>query len=260
MSEDNILYESGIKDLNNFGRYVKGIKPSEWFWMVITILGSVGLYLTVPLIFWVSISSVNVMSVLVMHDLSRYSNKIRWNKLEHPILLLTIYPMWLVFVALFSCMLGLVGEPISYINKHIPKFNAWFDNLFINQPKIKVSFDFDGCLEINAVQEYAKALVDEGIDVWVVTTRLSEADYIGSDPNKDLNQVLKYVGIPTKNVVYLGDRRDKYQYFKEHGDFKWHLDDDWDDVNKINEYTTVAAITNFGNEKWKKSCNLQLIC
>jgi len=39
---------------------------------------------------------------------------------------------------------------------------------------MKVSFDFDGTLEQKEVQEYAKQLLEEGIEVWVVTTRWDE--------------------------------------------------------------------------------------
>jgi len=39
---------------------------------------------------------------------------------------------------------------------------------------MKVSFDFDGTLEFKNVQDYAKQLLDEGVEVWVVTTRWDE--------------------------------------------------------------------------------------
>lgn len=36
---------------------------------------------------------------------------------------------------------------------------------------MKVSFDFDGTLEPPIVQQYAKELIEKGIEVWVVTSR-----------------------------------------------------------------------------------------
>ena len=39
---------------------------------------------------------------------------------------------------------------------------------------MKVSFDWDGTLEIMHVQEYAKELIERGIEVWIVTSRFSD--------------------------------------------------------------------------------------
>ena len=39
---------------------------------------------------------------------------------------------------------------------------------------VKVSFDFDGTLEFQDVQNYARTLMQSGVDVWVVTTRWDE--------------------------------------------------------------------------------------
>ena len=147
-----------------------------------------------------------------------------------------------------------------------PEFEKWFRSRIVPDtsnwrsrlPK-QVSFDFDGCLEIDTVQEYAKSLVAKGLQLWVITSRLSEEDYHGSDPNVDLYKVIEYVGIPKNRVVYLGDKKDKHQYFKINDEFIWYLDDDWDDVNKINIHTKVRSITNFGNPNWKKECEALLV-
>ena len=37
-----------------------------------------------------------------------------------------------------------------------------------------VTFDFDGTLSRNDVQEYALELMSKGVDVWVVTSRYDE--------------------------------------------------------------------------------------
>jgi len=38
---------------------------------------------------------------------------------------------------------------------------------------MKVSFDFDGTLSKKDVQKFAKELVEEGHEVWIVTSRFS---------------------------------------------------------------------------------------
>ena len=39
---------------------------------------------------------------------------------------------------------------------------------------MKVSFDFDGTLSRKDVQEYAKSLVNSGLEVWIVTSRFDD--------------------------------------------------------------------------------------
>ena len=127
--------------------------------------------------------------------------------------------------------------------------------------KLRVSFDFDGCLEIDTITAYAKELVERGVEVWIVTSRVHELDYLGSNPNKDMYAIMKGIGIPKMHSVFLGQNTDKHQYFQHDEDFVWHLDDAWDDVEKINDKTKVKAISNFGNEvvgEWKTQCEALL--
>lgn len=41
---------------------------------------------------------------------------------------------------------------------------------------MKVSFDYDGTLFLTSVEEYDKELVQRGIEVWVVTSRVGDDD------------------------------------------------------------------------------------
>ena len=57
----------------------------------------------------------------------------------------------------------------------------------------KVSFDYDGTLALPSVEEFAKELVEQGYDVWVVTSRVGDDDLENSfqpwrtpDRNRDL--------------------------------------------------------------------------
>ena len=40
----------------------------------------------------------------------------------------------------------------------------------------RVSFDMDSTLDIPSIQEYAKMLVEKGIEVWIVTSRYDSED------------------------------------------------------------------------------------
>jgi len=72
---------------------------------------------------------------------------------------------------------------------------------------MKVSFDFDGTLEQKEVQDYAKQLLEEGIEVWVVTTRWDENHkhkYPHNATLDDLWEVVDKLGIPRlAGKVYL---------------------------------------------------------
>lgn len=116
---------------------------------------------------------------------------------------------------------------------------------------MKVSFDFDGCLDIDVIGDYAKELVERGVDVWVVTARVDNM-YGSPNWNDDLFDRVSKLGISLTKIVFTNMQKKEY-YFKD-SDFIWHLDDDWQAVKEINSNTTVKAITNFGNETWKEDC------
>ena len=58
---------------------------------------------------------------------------------------------------------------------------------------MKISFDFDGCLDRESVQKYAKQLIDKGIDCIITTFRQKE--YIPPDSNEDLFDIANRLGI-----------------------------------------------------------------
>jgi len=68
----------------------------------------------------------------------------------------------------------------------------------------RVTFDFDGTLDMKIVQEYAKSLIDRGVDVWICTARFEpgyEHLWGGKEwSNADLDEVAETLGI-TK-VIY----------------------------------------------------------
>ena len=94
----------------------------------------------------------------------------------------------------------------------------------------KVSFDYDGTLALPAVEEFAKELVDQGYDVWVVTSRVGDDNLDKSfqpwkspDWNRDLWDTCLNVGIPKSKVVFTSFV-DKIEFLKgKNYIFHWRL-------------------------------------
>ena len=67
---------------------------------------------------------------------------------------------------------------------------------------MKLSFDFDGTLSRKDVQKFAKRLVDEGHEVWIVTSRFDDAEGMAQNwnwiptQNQKLFKVAEELGIP----------------------------------------------------------------
>lgn len=110
----------------------------------------------------------------------------------------------------------------------------------------KVSFDFDATLSREAIQIYARDLVNKGYEVWIVTTRHQDHD------NNDLIEVAHWCGIKLTNIHFTNGQL-KWKYLKGK-DFIFHIDDDWLELNYIRDNTDVVQISSFGNENWKEDC------
>ena len=126
---------------------------------------------------------------------------------------------------------------------------------------MKVSFDFDGTLEIPSVYEFARELVDLGIEVWVVTSRFGDDELYKKFfhtttnvdlTNSDLREITDKVGIPEERIHFT-NMRDKWEFIENRG-FTWHLDDDWIELEMINSRTLTKGISVFGNPDWQKQC------
>jgi hypothetical protein len=88
--------------------------------------------------------------------------------------------------------------------------------------EIKVSFDFDGTLERESIQRYAKELVERGHEVWIVTSRFGDEEryktfFMTTTPvgltNADLFDIAAKLGIPRERVHFT-DMDDKWPFFK----------------------------------------------
>ena len=121
---------------------------------------------------------------------------------------------------------------------------------------MKVSFDFDGTLEFPVIQEYAKHLINNGIDVIICTSRY-EPGYKHSWGgvewrNDDIFNVADKLGI--NNIIFT-NMKDKWLVLKDK-DITWHLDDDNIEINIMNEQSNIKGI--LFDEKWKEKCNKTL--
>lgn len=122
----------------------------------------------------------------------------------------------------------------------------------------KVSFDFDGTLALEIVQEYALELLDRGIDVWVVTSRYKAGNYPMNPQfkNEDLFEITDKLNISRNKIVFT-EWVDKWYYFKNEPNFKWHLDDYDIELLGINSYTKVKGI-HVEDSNWKNDCEKYL--
>lgn len=122
---------------------------------------------------------------------------------------------------------------------------------------MKVSFDFDGTLDKPTVQAYAKELIEKGIEVWIVTARLSDYKAPSDTWNDDLYNIAALVGIDTNRIVFT-DNTEKYHYFRNRS-FVWHLDDHWPTLGLINRFTGTRGISVCGHNHWRKECGCSII-
>lgn len=119
----------------------------------------------------------------------------------------------------------------------------------------RVSFDFDGTLEFDNVQQYAKELIDRGIEVWVVTTRWDENHkhkYPTNATLDDLWEVVDRLGIPRWHVRFTCMEW-KATYLKG-TNFVWHLDDNEEEVDQAKKAKLDIPIIDVFSSDWKEQC------
>lgn len=119
----------------------------------------------------------------------------------------------------------------------------------------KVSFDFDSTLEFQTIQDYAKKLMEEGIEVHIVTTRWedpSKYPFKGAN-HDDLFKVIKDLGIKKENVHFT-NMNWKWRFFIDNPDFIWHLDDNDEEINLFHRHKVKPKCI------WSLSGNYEYDC
>lgn len=131
--------------------------------------------------------------------------------------------------------------------------------------KIKVSFDFDKTLGCKEVQEFAKSLIDMGVEVWIVTRRYDCIDKYSPleliqwgitnlvKEHQDLFDIAYELGIPTERIVFMNNKS-KTEFFIENQDFLWHLDDNYGELTEIIATTNIAGVHYSTLFDWELGC------
>lgn len=123
---------------------------------------------------------------------------------------------------------------------------------------MKVSFDFDGTLSRKDVQEYAKSLVNSGVEVWIVTSRFDDENAMKKNwhwikgQNKNLFNVADECGIKLDNIQFTC-MESKSIFLKDKG-FIFHLDDDVDELMDILDSKDGCKPVNVDHFDWKNTC------
>ena len=123
---------------------------------------------------------------------------------------------------------------------------------------MKVSFDFDHTLSRKDVQVFAKQLVDEGHEVWIVTSRFSDEAakekkwHWIEGQNQKLFDVAEDCGIKKENI-YFTCMVSKSVFLKDKG-FIFHLDDDDIELMDILETKDGCRPIHVDHFEWKETC------
>jgi len=123
---------------------------------------------------------------------------------------------------------------------------------------MKVSFDFDGTLARKDVQEFAKQLVDDGHEVWIVTSRFDDESAMKKNwrwiqsQNQKLFDVAEDCGIKKDNI-YFTCMESKSIFLKGKG-FVFHLDDDDIELMEILDSKDKCRAIHVDHFEWKETC------
>lgn len=98
-------------------------------------------------------------------------------------------------------------------------------------PEFRISFDFDGCLSEEDMQELAIKFIKTRVNVFVVTSRTDYQDGLEFS-NSDLFEVTDRIGIKRENITFT-KYDDKYKFVK---DYDLHFDDDEVEIDLINRF------------------------
>ena len=125
----------------------------------------------------------------------------------------------------------------------------------------KVSFDFDGTLDIEIVQNYAKLLIDKGIEVHIVTTRWEDpTKYPFLCNHNDLFEIANKIGIKKENI-HFNNMEYKYTFFLNNPNFIWHLDDNYEEKYEMDTNlpkNSVICILHKNGDYFEDICDEKL--
>ena len=123
---------------------------------------------------------------------------------------------------------------------------------------MKVSFDFDSTLSRSDVQKFAKELVNEGLEVWIVTSRFDDETGMSKNwhwikgQNQRLFDVADECGIKRENIKFTC--MESKSLFLEGKGFVFHLDDDDIELMDILETKDSCRPIHVDHFEWKETC------
>ena len=123
---------------------------------------------------------------------------------------------------------------------------------------MKVSFDFDSTLDRKDVQRFAKELINDGIEVWIVTSRCTTEYATGKGwhwidkQNLKLFRVADNIGIKQEHIIFT-NHASKSEFIKGK-DFIFHLDDDSDELIEILNSKDPCKPINANHFEWEYDC------
>lgn len=120
---------------------------------------------------------------------------------------------------------------------------------------MRVSFDFDSTLSRKVIQDYAKELINDKVEVWICTSRPSDEKALelwkSIGYNEDIFKVAKELKIPKDKIIFT-NYHNKIDFLRDKG-FIWHLDDDVIELSFF-KGEKVIGISCYKNVTWKDKC------
>ena len=123
---------------------------------------------------------------------------------------------------------------------------------------MKLSFDFDNTISRKDVQEFTKRLIDDGHEVWIVTSRFDDVEGLTNNwnwiptQNLKLFKVAQELGIPESRIKFT-NMIPKIDFLLGKG-FAFHLDDDESELFDILESKDECKPINVGHSDWECFC------
>ena len=122
---------------------------------------------------------------------------------------------------------------------------------------MKIAIDFDDTLATYEVQRLADMLIKSEHDVHIVTSRVSNEHAQNPRWNDDLFLIAEMLSIP-KEKIHFCNLTPKWKFFCDNDDFDFHIDDDAEEVDEINQHSKTKAfhfVSTFDNSGIRRIAN-----
>lgn len=125
---------------------------------------------------------------------------------------------------------------------------------------MKVAIDFDNTLTEPHIEEMVKTLMNNGVEVYIVTFRYDDASHYKYNGryqpanNDDLWEAVERLGLSKR--VYFTNCKPKSDYLNDVGDFLFLLDDDERVIKDVTENSLTKVIHVDDYKKCLEICGL----